>query len=237
MVAKTFQSFTILTEPFEENGKKYVTVRNPKTGKERKVRFYTEKEYAKMYPKETSVSSGKVFKNLKKVLGFDKGYVTVFKDAGDEDEWCSKSIARWHGDWGWYIVSTDQLPQDCPHETKRLYWKDISVSDNELKPHDEIEQIVYNLFFDESPSRFLGEVGDRLIDLNVTIVKIDKKETNYGTKANYFLEDEDGNILNWFTNSRDGWKLNSQKKIRGTIKELVKKNGINITVLTRCLER
>ena len=50
MVAKSFQNMEMLTEPFEENGRMYIKVRNPKTGTERKVRWYTEKEYNKMYP-------------------------------------------------------------------------------------------------------------------------------------------------------------------------------------------
>ena len=37
MVAKSFQSFEVLTEVYEVSGKKYVRVRNPKTGTERQV--------------------------------------------------------------------------------------------------------------------------------------------------------------------------------------------------------
>lgn len=236
MVAKSYQKYKIIGEFYERNGRKYVMVQKP-NGEQKEVRFYTEKEYAKLYPQDKTVVTNKIFKPLKDVLGFDKGYITLLKNAGENDEWCLASIARWHNDWGWYVVSTDRLPQDCPFETKRLYWKDVSKSDNELQPSDVIDQVIYGLFYDDSPSQFLGEVGDRLYDLHVKIVGIDKRETNYGTKINYSLEDEEGNIMNWFTTSRDGWELNSDKIIRGTIKELIKKNGIKVTVLTRCLER
>ena len=37
-VAKSFQSFEMLTEPYIVSGKQYVKVRNPKTGTERQVR-------------------------------------------------------------------------------------------------------------------------------------------------------------------------------------------------------
>ena len=49
MVAKSFQNMKQLGEPFNEKGKMYVNVKNEKSGTVRKVRWYTESEYAKMY--------------------------------------------------------------------------------------------------------------------------------------------------------------------------------------------
>lgn len=239
MVAKSFQTFKMIGEPFEKNGKKYIIVQNQKTGTERTVRWYTEKEYAKMYPKENIALDGHrtKFKNLKKVLGFSKGYITIFKGAGDEDEWCRLNVRQHHGDWGWYVLSTEEVPSECPFETKKLYWSDISISDEELKPHDKVQEIVQNLLYDDSPSQFVGKIGDRLYDIKVKIIGASTTDTDYGTKANYLLEDENGNVMSWFTNVRKDWDLNSEKIIRGSIKDLTRKNGLNITVLTRCLER
>ena len=84
MVAKSFQNFEVLTDVYEISGKKYVRVRNPKTGTERQVRWYTEKEYARMYPEDVkSADSGSGDSltgfNAKKALGFEKGYISLFK--------------------------------------------------------------------------------------------------------------------------------------------------------------
>ena len=54
MVAKTFQgeNYELRGEPFSEGKKSYIIVYNKKTKKERKVRWYSEVEYAVLYPNE-----------------------------------------------------------------------------------------------------------------------------------------------------------------------------------------
>ena len=50
MVAKSYQGLEILCEPYElAKGRLYVKVRT-KSGANKEVRWYTEAEYAKMYP-------------------------------------------------------------------------------------------------------------------------------------------------------------------------------------------
>ena len=94
MVAKSFQSMKQLGEPFCEKGKMYVKVQNEKSGTVRKVRWYTEAEYAKMYGEKVEAPA-KVSSVQKQVLGFEKGYVTIFKgDTYANLEWFQKSIAR-----------------------------------------------------------------------------------------------------------------------------------------------
>lgn len=233
MVAKSFQQLKIVGEPFYQNKKQYIIVQK-KDGSEKIVRWYSDKEYAKMYPNEQPIMKG--WKNLKRVLGFEKGYITIFKNASYDDEWFNRSNARWHERWGWYIISTEEVPANCPTEQAKLYWKDVSIDDENLKSKDEIEQIIYQLLYDDSPSDYIGNIGDRL-ELNVNIFSIQTVDTSYGKKAIYLMEDEQGNVFKWFTSIRKDWFLNSIKTIRGTVKELKKENGIKITVLTRCIER
>ena len=49
MVAKSYQTLEIVQEPFSENGRLYVKVKTKK-GTIKKVRWYSEAEYARMYP-------------------------------------------------------------------------------------------------------------------------------------------------------------------------------------------
>jgi hypothetical protein len=51
MVAKSYQGLKELSEPFEKNGKMYITIET-KSGLSKMVRWYSEREYAKMYPDE-----------------------------------------------------------------------------------------------------------------------------------------------------------------------------------------
>lgn len=51
MVAPSFQSMTIVSEVYTKDGKAYIDVRNEKTGTVRHARWYTDKEYARLYNK------------------------------------------------------------------------------------------------------------------------------------------------------------------------------------------
>lgn len=120
LVAKSFQNMRRVGQPFVLNGRTYVKVQNPNTGTERQVRCYTPAEYYRMYPEDRS--------NLeiqKKVLGFDKGYITIFKGAVQaHTNWFELSNARYCRHWGWYIVSTEEVPSDIPEgiTTAHLSW-------------------------------------------------------------------------------------------------------------------
>ena len=126
MVAKSFQGMTLMCEPYENNIKMYVKIRNEKTGTERVVRWYTESEYFKMYPEEKNNAAVATKVNpQKEVLGFTKGYITIFKgDIENNLEWFEESIARYCRWWGWYIISTNEVPADLPQgiEPIKLNW-------------------------------------------------------------------------------------------------------------------
>ena len=239
MVAKSFQNFEVLTDVYEVSGKKYVRVRNPKTGTERQVRWYNEKEYARMYPEDNAAgaSESPVAKfNAKKALGFEKGYISLFKgDTYPYQEWFSKSIARYHDTWGWYIVSTDEVPAELPPSVSivQLKWEDISDGEN-LKPQPAIKEAVDALLYEDCVSEYQASVGSR-IDRELTIKKAIKSDGYYGTSYFYVMEDEDENIYVWATSARN-WQEGEVHKLRGTVKEHKLYKNQKQTVLTRCTE-
>lgn len=130
MVAPSFQNFEFLTEPYSSNGKMYICVRNPKTGTERQIRWYNDVEFRKLYPKEKVEIKNKYYRPRKEVLGFDKGYITVLinADIDKHAEWLAAAKARYHKQWGWYIISTEAIPENRPEEItiKKLLWEEIS---------------------------------------------------------------------------------------------------------------
>lgn len=116
LVAKSYQSLEQLSEVFAEAGKKYVMVRL-KSGKEKKVRWYTEKEYSRLYPDhKISSSESRKFGPQKKVLGFieDKIYL-VSAPIPDYD-------CRYSTRWGWYIPTPLTNP---PFGAKELFWSEV----------------------------------------------------------------------------------------------------------------
>ena len=230
MVAKSFQSMTQIGEPFENNKKMYVIVRNEKTGCQRKVRWYTPKEYSKMYPEAKLEITDTGFRNLKKTLGFTKGYITIFcnSDLEQNQEVFRASNARNHVAFGWYIVSTEEVPEELKKfNPKQLFWEEVSINENQLRDFKEIETIVRSKY---AEALHYGAIGQRY-DFNVQIINIVPIGANqYGAMIRYEFT-QDNHLFCWITKERN-FSVGDTWKMRGTVKGFEGK----YTVLTRCME-
>jgi hypothetical protein len=235
-VAPSFQNFEFLCEPYEVNGKMYIRVRNPKTGTERQVRWYDEKKTAAApIPKVNAQDA--FYKPQKEVLGFTHGYITIFKgDTYAKIDWFRASIARYARWWGWYIISTEELPEDLPDGITpvRLPWELVGDDNGKLKPESDVQKAVEALIYDEGTSEYVGEIGERL-ELTLTVTRAIELESNYGYSMMHIMEDECGNVFMWTTASKR-WSEGSVKHFRGTVKEHRLYKNTKQTVLTRCAE-
>jgi hypothetical protein len=236
-VAPSFQNFEFLCEPYEVNGKMYIRVRNPKTGTERQVRWYDEKKTAAApIPKVNAQDA--FYKPQKEVLGFTHGYITIFKgDTYAKIDWFRASIARYARWWGWYIISTEEVPADLPAELTpiTLLWESVGQDNGELKPEHLIQEAVEALIYEESNSEYVGSVGERL-DLHVTVERIIELDNDYGHSTMFLMRDEAENLFVWTTASAKNWSVDSQYHIRGTVKDHKKYKNEKQTILNRCME-
>ena len=242
-VAKSYQNFEKLTEPYVVNNKTYIKLRDNK-GKEKQVRWYSDSEYYKMYPEERKVQQfngkdSKVF-TPKEVLGFQNGYITIFRgDTYKFLDWFKASNARYTNRWGWYVVSTEEVPEDLPVEltSLRLDWSLIGFEGGNLKPEEEIKQAVEELLYAnvKSNSKHMGSVGER-IEVTVVVSATHSLENQYGTSTIHTMVDDNENEYIWITASKN-WQKGTVKTIRGTVKEHKVYKGVKQTVLTRCSER
>ena len=238
MVAPSYQSLPQIGEVFVSNKKSYIQVQM-KNGNVKTVRWYDEKEYAKAFPaKEPAVASSTVASSQKTALGFDKEYITIFKgDTHPYLEWFQeRKECRYTRLWGWYVVSTEQVPIDLPAgiTTVRLPWDDVGQASGILKPETAVKQAIDALLYEAGSSEWMGKVGERL-DLVLTVTLNRSIENNYGVGHIHHFEDADGNLYGWVTNARD-WPVGETKTIRGTVKELSLDHNRKITWLTRCQE-
>jgi hypothetical protein len=220
--APSFANLERLSEPFEENGKEYILVKT-KSGTTRKVRWYEEPM--------------KKIRSTKEVLGFSKGYITIFKgDTYPVLEWFQQSVARYHNFWGWYIVSEDEVPEIIPAGVTpiQLKWEDVAFADeDQLRPESQIKEHIDSLMYDPSPSKWQGAVGDR-ITRYLTVTKVaELPDGYYGPSTFYLFEDEEENEYTWTTAARK-LELGETYEVVGTIKSLSKYKGKEQTVLTRC---
>lgn len=214
-------------DAFQENGKwyGYVTL---KSNPNKKIRLYEKA------PKvEVSAAASSKW-NARKGFGFgEAGYITIFAgEISSEDEYFSRSVARYCVRWGWYIVSDDPVPADIPYYAtpKKLLWSSIGNEDNTLKDNKTVNAAVNALIFGATDSKPVGKVGERL-ELLLTVVKAAHYETQYGTSTIHTFKDADGNLFKWTTNARD-WEEGSVHRVKSTVKE----HKDNVTILTRCTE-
>lgn len=237
MVAKSFQEYEVVSEVYEVNGRAYIKVKHPRTGNVRQVRFYTEAEYAKLYPETVSVTAPLVEGSQRRMLGFQKGYITIFKGNTEEhEEWFNRSNARYTRFWGWYVVSTEEVPKDLPFGIVpvQLRWEDVGV-DETLKPEGQVKAAVENALYEPNGSIWIGTIGERR-EFNLTVTSTVPLETNFGHSTMHIMEDEAGNQFVWTTASKN-WGVGTYHEIRGTIKDHRTYKGAKQTILTRCNER
>lgn len=236
-VAKSYSTLNIEEGPYEVNKRMYCKVRM-KNGSLKQVRWYTDKEYARMYPDAIDPApSTTTFKPQKELLGFDNGYITIFKgDTYTHKEWFQRSIARYCRWWGWYIVSTDIVPNPLPTgiTAVQLPWELVGNSDGNLKPESVVIQAVEPLLYDASPSVFQGTIGERL-DRIVTVMRAIELDGNFGSSIMHIMEDEAQNVYVWTTSARS-WSEGAVKHIRGTVKEHKIYKNVQQTILTRTME-
>lgn len=239
MVAKSYQNLEIIGEPFSSKGRLYIQVKT-KGGIFKTVRWYSEKEYMKMYPNDTSANTEKFkrIKTQKETLGFEKGYITIFKGNTYEDkEYFQMSTARYSRLWGWYFISTDELPEDIPEDVTpiTLPWEMVGNEDGTLKNEDEVAAAVESLIYDSDISEYQGKIGERL-ELFLTVEKTISLDSYYGKNTMHIMRDDSGNCYVWTTAAKS-WAENSEHYLMGTVKDHKMYKGVKQTILTRCREK
>ena len=236
MVAKSYQELEIVGEVFKSAGRQYVNVKL-KSGKIKTVRWYSDSEYRKMYPDEpVATTTSTPTRSVKEALGFTNDYITIFKgDTYAEIDWFHSSNARYARWWGWYIVSTEEIPNDIPAgiETIRLPWSAVGLDSGKLKPEQSIKEAVEALMYEPSSSEYIGSIGERL-ELTLTVEKAVVLEGEHPSTL-HVMRDECGNCFVWTTAAKN-WAVGSIHHLRGTVKEHRTYKGEKQTVLTRCME-
>ena len=128
LVAKTYQGLPVVQEPDEKNKKMYCKVRM-KSGSDKEVRVYSQKEYDKMYP-----APAPKWKPQRDMLGFgEDGFILVFNNAPEFEEFYERGPFRLHRVFGWYLPGNEIVPALLPGIVpKVLSWEVVGRDDGEL---------------------------------------------------------------------------------------------------------
>lgn len=230
MVAKSYQSYPIVCDPYKIGTRMYVKVRKP-NGDIAQVRFYTEEEYKKYYG-ENSLEQAK--QNQKDAFGFTDGFITIIKgDSYPFKDFLKAEGAKYSKLWGWYFGSQQDIPQlAATLEAVRLDWDLVGQENGLLKSESIIKAEVAKLIHEPSESKFVGEIGER-IEVEVTVKKAIPIESYYGCVI-FTFEDDNKNIFVWKTQPR-AIEVGSKIKLRGTVKAHNIFRDVEQTVLSRCI--
>ena len=236
-VARTYEKYPIEGEVYKKDGKSYVKVRAKSGLKE--VRWYTDAEYRRIYPEAKETKNDIMDFNARHVFGFgDLGFITIYKGNQTSLEECVEmhhDSFRRNLTFGYYTPSRLNLC-DLPSDVipVKLYWSDVMAHDDRMKSHEEVQKIVAAMLNDESASAFQGEVNEWL-QKTVTIREKKSKDSHFGTKHTYTLEDSDGNTYIWETGAKD-YPIAKTISLKMKVKEHKEINNEKVTVVWYCKE-
>ena len=138
----------------------------------------------------------------------------------------------------WHCGNCDfELPESCHYKELRFVdffiWSDEdNVTYMKEGAREKIEEIFNPKV--EYHSDYVGEIGERLRNVKVSIRTIGGFDSAYGYKWVYTFEDESGNLFTWFTTVQQAVSCDDVVSLTGTIKAHVEYKGARTTQLTRC---
>ena len=217
---------------------------------EKEIRLYTKAEYDAMQrtkertaeKREAAMLAGaeKKRSNWLESNGFDaEGYTYILvgvnsyaiKDELKEAGWKYNSFIRWHNaEAGDYAENAVKVHWSEFYSTTA--WGDMYPLPDAQKKADAI--IKGDEEKEELPSEWIGEVGERLKDLPVTLVGVYGFNGRYGYSQVVKFITEEGNILTWFTAVNITVEAGSACKLSGTIKKQDQYKDQKTTIVTRC---
>lgn len=230
MVAKSYQGLDVITDVYTCNGRTYVKVRDLQ-GNVRQVRWYTDKEYEKMYGEPAEPVR---LRTQKSVMGFDEGFITIFKgDTYAHKEEFKNAGARYTRMWGWGLPGGLPIPEIEGVTPIRLDWEKVCKDEEHLKTETQIQEIVEPLLYDTFESDYVGTVGERLRGIFVTVVSSFQIDSFYGTSTVHDFVDEEGHYYSWITSAKT-LPEGTTCWLDGTVKDHKLYKGVRKTILTRC---
>lgn len=234
-VAKSYETWLRLCEPYEVNGKMYVKVRTPR-GAEKVVRAYDKPQNSNTKNKNSEVITIQPAKSRRDVLGFgEAGFIWIFKgETYPVLDWFKASPCRYTKLWGWYLPSNIDMPDPIPAgiEPIKLDWTEISL-DNQLIADKDITTIVNEKLYDAGSSKWVGNIGDRLT-IYLTCNKAIEIENAYGISKFFLFEDKDKNLFVWNTQSNTNIQKGETYYIKGTVVEHITYKNQKQTKINRC---
>ena len=140
----------------------------------------------------------------------------------------SKNL-KWHG------PALVEVPEDC--FVDRIHWSDIfdwCEASGDMDFTEKGEEFLEKVFAAHSLGEFVGEVGERLRNLQVVFEVASSFEGYYGL-TNVYKFDCDGAQLTWFTSATKDLREGAEYILTGTVKDHKVYGNTKTTYLNRCI--
>ena len=160
------------------------------------------------------------------LIGLDSYSIkNELKEAG----WKYNQTLRWHS----------PSPRGYEENVYKINWTEAYTSSiwGEMYPIQGVQQKIDNVIKEAMPastSEWIGEKGDKILNLPVTLVSIRGFQGKYGFSQVIKFKTEEENVLTWFTTVNIKIAEGDNCVLSGTIKSLDTYNNEKITVMTRC---
>lgn len=174
----------------------------------------------------------------KKALGFEKGYITIFKgNPYSVRDQLSLIGARYNKNFGWHIVSTIDLPSKFPEgvEPVKLEWAAVGYDNGFLRPESEVRKVVDALTAIPSNSQYVGKRNES-IQITARLMRVIDINGARHFSHRHIFEDTNENVYVWNTTSKK-LDLNKNYIIKGRIKGHNEYRGVKQTLLYYCRTR
>ena len=139
---------------------------------------------------------------------------------------------------GWYCNHEFDVPKGYGLVSINFYdvyvWYPLSKRFDLKDNAKEIADAAKAALEPESHSEYVGEIKERLRDLNVTLTAVRSFDSFYGTSFIYIFEYNE-NILVWITSSCKDIEVGEKIFLTGTVKEHAEYKGVKQTKLSRCV--
>ena len=225
------------------------------------VKAYTPKEYEKYIANQEKARAKRVEQHINKMaeldskseenkkacltkMGFDAENPVIKLVVGNTYEikdWIKSRGGRFNSTFNWYFCgNAPELPEGYVYATVNVDdvydWfprvKRLEIKENAA----EVVKTAKEASLPPSDSEYVGEIKERLRQLNVTLTGARAVDGMYGTSI-MFTFDYNGNSLVWFTScppDEEDAKVGETYLLTGTVKKHEVYNGVKQTYLSRC---
>lgn len=165
-------------------------------------------------------------------------YIVIGENTYNIKDELKDAGARFDRSLGWYTTSPIEVPEgyklvSVPFDN--IYdWNPLTKKISIKEEAAAIVEKLQNENRPQSASEYIGEIKERIRDLEVTLVNTHTLDGIYGTSTIYTFKQND-NVIIWMTSSTQDINIGDEILLTGTIKEHSEYKGVKQTKMSRCI--